>query len=431
MHCNLLDLPVELQLKIIQDLLQDKDSEAYVDDGKKNDDGYCDIDEEPIEIYHDLINWSCTCSYFRNLLGPDIFKTVKLVNDKKSGFSLNAVAKSPHNVHVKTLRFIGSALSDAQNEEVAFPDTERILPRSVEALLCDLQQFPSLESLSIEFDKGLKSQYDDHTKDQETPEEVLKDEASTAGRALMSRTYSALTHNKSPHFKHFHIKLRIWKDVSTFSHAAFHDFLSHFEHFTLSIHSEDLNAGTHYNMIRGHRVLMEKLDEYFFNHLANVTTLSIKAPSEGPLGLRGWPFVPLALSADQMPLLTTLRLNYIFVSPELIDFLVGHKNTLEELTLRHCVASAGDRSNADNGIYWSEFSTSLFSAYPTQFRDFKLLGSEIRPSGNYFGAEENENVCTILRQDPESIFFPYAYLDDVYGNLIYDGEERIRAVGIN
>lgn len=158
---------------------------------------------------------------------------------------------------------------------------------------------------------------------------------------------------------------------------------------------------------------MEKLDEYFFNHLANVTTLSIKAPNEGPLGLQWWPFVSLALSADQMPLLTTLPLNYIFVSPELINFLVGHKNTLEELTLRHCVASAGDRSNADNGIYWSEFFTALFSAYPIQFRDIKLLGSEISPSGDYFGAEENENVCTILRQDPGRKFLLYAYLDDV------------------
>lgn len=431
MHSNLLDLPVELQLKIIEVLLQDKDSEAHVDDGKKDDDDHDDKEEEPIKIYHDLISWSCTCSYFRNLLSPDIFKTVKLVNDNNSGFSLYAVAKSPHNIHVKNLHFIGSAPS----QEVVFPDSEMVLPRSVEALLSDLQQFSSLESLSIEFDKSLKSEYDemdsdsrydDDSIDQETPEQVFEDEQSEACRALMSRTYYALMHNKSHHFKYLQIKLLIWKNVSTFKNPAFHDFLSHFEQFTLSI-SEDLDVELHYNVTRGYRMLMGKLDEYFFDHLANVTTLSIKAPNEGPLGLEGWPFVPLPLSADQMPLLTTLHLEYIFVSPELIDFLVGHKHTLEELTLRHCAASTRDGSEADNGIYWSQFFSSLCSACPTQFRRFELLGDEIRPSEDAFDKEEKENVRTILRQDPGRLMFPYAYLTSLYGNLFYDHEESLAA----
>ena len=110
-------LPAELHLKIINDLLRDKDIEAQEDK-----------QEERINTDHDLINWSCTCFYFRNLLAPKIFKAAKLVNHEKSGSSLNAVAKSPHNVHVKDLHFIGSALGPCHSKEAALSDTEGILP---------------------------------------------------------------------------------------------------------------------------------------------------------------------------------------------------------------------------------------------------------------------------------------------------------------
>ncbi|MCJ1427118.1 hypothetical protein MMC29_005021 [Sticta canariensis] len=199
MPCSLLSLPTELHLKIIRDLLRDKDIEAHEE---KQDD--------LISIDHDLINWSCTCSYFRNLLAPEIFRTAKLVNDEKSGSSLNAVAKSPHNVHVKNLHFIGSGLGHVHSEEAEFSDIEGILPRSVDVLLCNLQWFPSLHRLSLGFDYSYESLGSDdwiksldlYTKP-ETPKQVLKAEASAAWRALMSKTFYALTKNKSPNFKAF------------------------------------------------------------------------------------------------------------------------------------------------------------------------------------------------------------------------------------
>ncbi len=71
-----------------------------------------------------------------------------------------------------------------------------------------------------------------------------------------------------------------------------------------------------------------------------------------------------------MPLLKAMHLEHILASPELIDVLVGHKDTLEELTLRNCYASL--RGLTKYGIYWSQLFTSLFSAY--------CNGVEIRPS---------------------------------------------------
>ena len=186
MHCKLLDLAAELQLMIIEEPRQDEDIEALAD--------YEDDDHhEEIKIHHDLINWSYTSSYFHNLLAPYIVKTVKLLNGEKSGSSLNPAAKSPHNAHIKELRFIGSAFGNARSEEATFSDTEGILPGSVKALLCDLQQFPNLERLSIEFNFNFESMewISEGMKigrGEETPDEALKAEASVAWRALMSRT---------------------------------------------------------------------------------------------------------------------------------------------------------------------------------------------------------------------------------------------------
>lgn len=151
----------------------------------------------------------------------------------------------------------------------------------------------------------------------------------------MFRTYFALMQNKPPHFKHLDIRQLIWRKVSTFSDAAFHDFLARFEQFTLSIYLEE-SIWSNITVTEPYSEVMGKLDEYFFNHLAKITTLPIKASNKEHLllGLKGGIYAPLTLQAHQIPLLTALHLNYIFTSPELVDFLVSRKDTLKELTLK-------------------------------------------------------------------------------------------------
>lgn len=409
MDCNLLRLPIELQHWIVE-LLRD-------DDQREN-------EVLPFNGLYDLINWSCTCSYFRTLLAPDIFKACTLVNHEKSGSSLTTVANSPHSIHVKALHFIGYAIDDTHSEPLM--DTERILPRSVDALLCNLHRFPRLEKLIIDFD------YDSHNSlcqgpvvmdvrnfISQTPEEALVAEASSAWRALMCRTYSALTKNKSPSFRHLEIRGIFWHHVSTFSHAPLHDFLGHVEQFTLSTLS--------WHRFRYYHSQFWMLDHSFSNHLANVTTLNIKAPELKPPEL-GWRITILNLKPDRMPLLKTLHVDNIFATEELIHFLVGHKDTLEELTLRNCYASMKTKGFWFGGcIYWSNLFTSLFSACPTQLRRFKLVGNKINflPSEKDFGEEANEAVRTRLRQDPGRILFPYAARHDILGTLFYNDEESL------
>ena len=252
-----------------------------------------------------------------------------------------------------------------------------------------------------------------------------------AWRALMSRTYSVVPKNKSPNFKHLEIKQLIWKKVSTLSQAAFHEFFCHFEQFSLSIYGDDIGRGYVSNGIRDYSLVMGELDRYFFNHLAYVITLSIKAPKTGPLGLQGKTYVPFTLRANQMPLLTSLHLDYIFVSQELIDFLVGHKDTLENVSLRNCYASttarAASAASMQNQIYWSELIIFLFSADPPRLRRFELLGSEMRsPSIEQLNEEGSEKVRTILWQDPGRMMFPYAFLAPHNGNIYHSQADNLR-----
>lgn len=425
MRCSLLQLPPELLLQINREIVRHKQIEARASNDEKTTSCYAseEIDDGPIIICLDLIHWSSTCSYFRNLFVPNIFNTVKLVNDEKIGASLNAVAKSPHNVHVKELHFIGSPLGSAHK-------TGEVLARSVDTLLCDLNRFPSLERLSIRFDFDLMSLdwpendadwENDTDSENEIDWEEKADEANalavSAWRALMSATYSALTQNRSPHLKHLDIRQLIWENVPTFSHENFHEFLSHMEKFTLSIYGDNIERMS--NTLDNYYNVMANLDIYFFDHLANVTTVSIKATNEGPLGLDGWPHVPLALEADQMPLLTTLHLEWIIICQELVDFLVGHKDTLEDLSLEHCYASPTCRvllkGIADNRIYWSELFISMLSACPTKLRRLELVvGEMVWPS---------KQILDLLAQDPPRKFFGYANLRERDGELVYDMEQ--------
>lgn len=218
------------------------------------------------------MNWSSTSSYFRNLLAPYIFKTVKLINNDKSATSLDALANGTRNALVKELYFISPALGDAHShsKESAFLYTNGILSRTAEALLYDLQRFPSLERLSVRFgydSRGLIGV--PHVFGE--AEKTFQAEASAAWRTLMSNTYSALAKSKSPHFKHLEIKQLIWNKVSTVA-----SLLGYLDKFTFSIHYKDDDAGWRSNKIEGYPALMERLDEYSLNH-----------PEERPLGLEG------------------------------------------------------------------------------------------------------------------------------------------------
>ena len=105
MHCHLLQLPVELTQMIVEELRQDIEAYSNKRDDLEEiqDDDQEEKPYEAIRIYRDLINWGSTCSYFRNLFAPDVYKSVKLVNDEESGMTVNALANSQHCVSLVPL----------------------------------------------------------------------------------------------------------------------------------------------------------------------------------------------------------------------------------------------------------------------------------------------------------------------------------------
>ena len=175
---------------------------------------------------------------------------------------------------------------------------------------------------------------------------------------------------------------------------------------------------------------MAKLDEYLFNYLDKATTFSIKALKVKPLGLEGINHGSLTLRTDRM-LLTILNLNNIFVSQDLVDILVVHKDILEKLSLKtfyadpipHYITECNE-----NCIYWAQVFTSLFSACPEKLGCFALVGCEMLfPSRQelaeeYICEEESKKVCSILQLDSEKMIFAHAYLDGSEERVSYDNK---------
>ena len=439
MPYDLTDLSTELHLKIVDELRSDVAAEEIQDDREEDPYDYnAETFDEKQERkknaskynrVRDLLNWSCTSHFFRELLAPYVFETIRLRNTDSSGSSVTSLSQSKHNQYVKELIYIGSAPGDAHVEEEAYSDTEAILPENVSSILSGLNCFPSLETLSIEFpyhfadydewDEGL-----DLCAEEESDEDVKTAESEIAWRALMARTYTALIQNKGTNLKSLEIKKLGPMKVSTFNDPAFHQFLGQIERFTLSIYGEDNGAGWQINKVEHYIALMSKLDTYFFNHLTSCTYLTLEAPEEGPLGLEGMNHIPLALKKDQMPVLKTIYLKYVLVGQELIDFLAGHSKTLETLTLRQC--SAEPEGLADNGITWKTFFDGLYEAEFEKLYQLSLLYNTIPLTSEECNgkAEDEEKVSAevkkarqILKDDSNRRLFPYISIDDKYGMI--------------
>ena len=453
MHCSLVDLSDELHLKIIQEVL--KHDQLLHDRSMETDphQGHQDRDDE-FQYHRDLMNWSCTSQNFRNLLAPYVFRKIKLRNDEKSGASVDAVLKSSHGDLVKEIYFLGNippemAKPDDNNEddeplpegfhkesdEAEEKEKKSItitLPPVVDNLLSNLYQFSNLESLSIGFTYPYDNPFDEYY-DAEGIVDNENPEAARAFEALLTTTYETLLRNKAPQLRALEIRKFVWTFTKPYESPTFHDFLSHIKHFSLSVRGSENGAGWCLNTCDGYLECVERFDELFFNHLASAISLTLQAPDEGPIGLEGMRHARLAFRRKQMPLLNSLHLEHIFICQELVDFVVGHTDTLERLTLHDCYSSVNGLQENDP-FYWSHFFDALHGA------DLKQLSHlEIQPYNapltfdeaiyNRVPAEcaEPDNVRQIrqvISADKRRRVFGYAQLSAEYGACDVDDEEN-------
>ena len=455
MHYSLLDLSDELLLNIIQELL--KHDELF---HKKSLEPaqFFDLHNQDDEFqYHpDLMSWSCTSRYFRNLLAPYIFSSIKLRNDDKSGASVDALLKSPHSDLVKEIYFLGTIPRNTADPDDNDEDDEFLvegfhqvcdaaeeedkpivitLPSVVDNLLSDLNQFSNLQSLSI----GFTYPYGNSTIDYDDPEDSMEHycpEPLRAWEALMTTTYETLLRNEAHHLRAIEIRKFLWTFTEPYESPSFHHFLSSVEDFSLSVRGGG-RAGYCANTGDGYMECVERFDELFFNHLASATSLSLRATNNGPIGFEGPHYARLALKKEHMPLLKTLHLEHIFICQDLADFVASHTDTLERLTLHDCNSSGVSQ---DVGFYWKHFFNALHSA------DLRQLSHiEIRPYNapltlvealqrRYHGGREEllvsdnvQQIRHVLSADTKRRVFGYVFLTGTDLGCYEDPNENVDA----
>lgn len=452
MHCFLVQLSDELHLNIVHQilkhdqLLHKKSLEPDPHQGPQGRD-------DEFQYHRDLMNWSCTSRYFRNLLTPYIFRNIKLRNDEKSGASVAALLKGPHGDLVKGIYFLGNVPDPSDNNEDDEPLPEGFhmasdeaeeeeeesvtitLPPTVDNLLSDLDQFSNLQSLSIGFTYPYESPFDE-VYDAEGVMDLKNPEAGRAWKALITTTYETLMRNKVPQLRAVEIRKFVWTFTEPYESQTFHEFLSHVKDFSLSVRGGDNGAGWCVNTSDGYLEGVARFDELFFDHLASVTSMTLQASDQGPIGLEGVYHARLALKRQQMPLLKSLRLEYIFICQELADFIASHADTLERLTLHDCNSSVNGLQE-NEPYYWSQLFDALHGA---NLKQLSLL--DIRPYNAPLTFDEamdqNYNPVPTECAEPDNVqqirqvistdrtrrVFGYVTLDDKYGMCFKDDEEN-------
>ena len=150
-----------------------------------------------------------------------------------------------------------------------------------------------------------------------------------------------------------------------------------------------------------------------------------------------------------MPLLRDLYLEYIFLGPELRDFIVGHLSTLETVHLRNCLAES-ETSMAEDGIHWHELFSAMCAAQPSKLRSFTLSADRMADLpeeagdceryGEMMANREVDEDYELLDRQIEKVredverkregkgvgkrVFPHVTVDDKYGMLFEDIEEN-------
>lgn len=389
----LLNLQPELLLEII----------SHVEDGKR--------------WHRDLMCWSNVSSYFRSLLAPYIFTSITLRNKEAIGASINLIAQSEYRHYVKYFYFVGTAPG---TYDEGFEDVEGIFPDVVESALANLGRFPNLEKVRIQFalffdeDHGFRTFWD-LFESLETTDEQIEAEGKEAWRALNTKVYAALARNVNPGFKHLSLDDLIPVEASSFTTPEFQELLGHMTHFDLSLWND---ANSHYcvNTLSGYGYYTNRFDELFFNHLSSVTHLSIDA-SAFPMGMSEPLHGALRLHSFQMPLLKSLYLNFIFVGPELRDFLTSHAHTLERIELSNCHAGRVDDLDF---VSWAELFTALANEMPPELRTLCITSRhEIELLNDYHAtlAENAEATRAVefLKKYSERRLFSHACIDFKYG----------------
>jgi hypothetical protein len=324
-----------------------------------------------------------------------------------------------------------------------FWNTETVFPDIVGKVLSDLKRFPNLRTVTFEFpfEWGEWDDQYDLFRDPESSDDIRTAEEDEGWRALMLKSFDALSKNTTSSIEEFEIKRLVAKEVSAFTSMDFHGFLGKLKTFSVSLHTWFNGVALGMNTQPGFAAFAEKLRNYFFDHLESTTDFSLKADETAPLGMDLSPYhVHLALRPSQFPLLRKLTLRYIHICPELVDFLIAHLETLEELAMTHCQCSNTE------GMHWYELFDALAVKQPPRLRRLEVTPTqeigeksfyEIDDKGKFrklYELIEPEPVISLFRktrellmEDPGRRLFGYSNYDR-YGTFERDAKEELESL---
>lgn len=377
----------------------------------------------------DKVRLSATCKQYRVQLAPEIFKTIRLSNDKTVATSALLAVKT-HGEYTTRIEF---KCNCEPTDEITAP----ALPQAAYKVLHG-HLTPNLRTVSLKFGFAFDEGDDWDASDGnsiylfesvESEDYVREREQTWHWRALMNETWQALVGNIS--VRELILDEFIPKWTSTFRTDQFRQFLSQLEFATFNIFGMDNGAGWQTNTVWGYIEFLSDLDTLFFHHMTGLKYLAIQASD--PLGLEGFHHIPLALKPDDLPLLESLKLQDCFVGPELISFIRGHAQVLKSLDVKECVSGGDGSGMAENAIYWAEFFDGVYEVKPALTELIVGGGKVPLTSDEAFDPEyeykiESESVREIrrkLRDNPRLHLFGYARLDDKYGMFFLEAEENV------
>jgi hypothetical protein len=254
-----------------------------------------------------LVNLSCVDRLFRTIVAPYVFKTVILRNNETSARSVQTLSNGPYASLIKRLEYLAVAPfpSDYENQKETFEPKAEHYPAEVEDILAHLDRFEKLETVGIEFPWGDGGSHDAfyNFEDVEVAEVISKAEEELGWRALMQKSYTALTRNKAGVVKKLELRNLVPREASVWRTDEWRTFLGGLEGFEISLRGGENGAGWCINTLDGYIGFVGDFHDLFLNHLGQVRDFKLFATHYGPVS-KGDIFKALIL------LLTSHRLEW-------------------------------------------------------------------------------------------------------------------------
>ncbi|KAH7313544.1 hypothetical protein B0I35DRAFT_435420 [Stachybotrys elegans] len=376
----------------------------------------------------DKLRFSATCKLYRTHFTPQLFETISFTNDNVIAQSALAAVKA-HGAHTTRIEFVGRA---EPSKEFATP----VLLAATLDLLTG-RHTPNVHTVQVDFDFNFDEDDDwDNNPNApmnesiyvfaaiETDDYFQESEKKWNWRSLMNETWRALLGNH--HVKTLIVKRFVPKWTTAFKTKEFQLFLGNLESATFEILGGDNGAGWRANTVWGYcEFLSNDFGHVFFRHMHKLKQLEFFASPEGPLGLQGHRYIPLAIQQDDMPLLQSLKLVNCFIGPELVSFIQGHAQVLRTLHLDECMGSDA----AIDSMSWAQFFSQVYNS-KVAIAELLVenamvpLTSDERWGSAQHGPEEPVEIQEIrrkLKAQPELKLFGYKFLDEKYG-ICFDDE---------